>query len=304
MFSDRVFGFGSIPVAGALWMALAGTVFAAVNTIIQYVTIKLGVTSPNAAFWQYLFALLVLVPWLVTREISHWKTNQIGLHLLRVAFAALGVQAWVAGLAWPVPIWQAIALIMTSPFFVTLGAWLLLGERIGMNRLLATLIGFAGGMLILEPWSDEFNIGALLPVFASVLWAASSLCMKRISNLESPETLTLYLLVLLSPINAGLALAAGFSVPSGTALGLLIIGGLLTGVAQGCLAVAYKRADAAYVQPFDHLKLPLNVLAGWMVFQWVPPGSLWTGAILIVGASLYIMRYESQESVEKAQQSG
>ncbi|MGF6172060.1 putative membrane protein [Ensifer sp. 4252] len=47
-----------------------------------------------------------------------------------------------------------------------------------------------------------------------------------------------------------------------------------------------------YVQPFDDLKLPLNVLAGWLVFGYAPSGYLWLGAVLILGASLFIMRNE------------
>lgn len=291
--SGKLLGLGTPPVAGAVWMTLAGAVFAAVNVITQYVTMTLGTASTTAAFWQYFFALIVLLPWVFSQPLSHWRTGQFGLHVIRVVLAALGVQAWVAGLAWPVPIWQAIALIMTSPFFVTLGAALLLKEPIGGYRMLATVVGFAGGMLILEPWSDAFHVGALLPVLAALLWAGSTLCLKKMADRESPEALTLYLLVLLSPINAGLAFASGFAVPMGMALWLLILGGVLTGVAQGCLAMAYKRADAAYVQPFDHLKLPLNVLAGWLVFQWAPPGHLWIGVSLILAASLFIMQYEA-----------
>lgn len=57
---------------------------------------------------------------------------------------------------------------------------------------------------------------------------------------------------------------------------------------------AYATADAAYVQPFDHLKLPFNVLAGFYVFGWVPGGNLWLGAALIIAASLFIAHRESQ----------
>jgi hypothetical protein len=49
------------------------------------------------------------------------------------------------------------------------------------------------------------------------------------------------------------------------------------------------------VQPFDHIKLPLNVIASFLVFGWAPPGTLWLGATLIVGASLYLMWRESRE---------
>ena len=78
------------------------------------------------------------------------------------------------------------------------------------------------------------------------------------------------------------------------ALLILLAAGLLTALAQYFLARAYEVADASYVQPFDHLKLPLNVLAGWLVFGYLPSGNLWVGALMIIGASLFIMGKESR----------
>ncbi len=75
-------------------------------------------------------------------------------------------RVWCAGLGTglaTVPIWQAIALVMTSPFFIIIGARLFLGETVGRDRWLATLTGFIGAMIILQPWSDSFTLAALLP---------------------------------------------------------------------------------------------------------------------------------------------
>ncbi|TDW24760.1 hypothetical protein EV128_12144 [Rhizobium azibense] len=121
---------------------------------------------------------------------------------------------------------------------------------------------------------------------------ASSLITKNLTGIERPETITVWLLVLLTPINGGLALAAGFEVPAGVKLGLFVLAGLLTVLAQYFLTLAYTAADAAYGQPFDDLKLPLNVFAGWPVFGYAPTGYLWLGAALIFCASLFIMRNE------------
>ncbi len=192
-----------------------------------------------------------------------------------------------------VPIWQAIALVMTSPFFIIIGARLFLGETVGRDRWLATLTGFIGAMIILQPWSDSFTMAALLPVLSALLWGGSSLIMKNLTHHEPPETVTVWLLVLLTPINAGLAAASGFAVPEGLALWLLLAAGLLTALGQYLLTLAYNAADAAYVQPFDDLKLPLNVLAGWLVFGYAPSGYLWLGATLILVASLFLMLREA-----------
>ncbi|MGO8126888.1 EamA family transporter, partial [Rhizobium ruizarguesonis] len=79
---------------------------------------------------------------------------------------------------------QAIALVMTSPFFIILGARLFLGERVGPARWAATAAGFTGAMIILQPWSDGFGWAAILPVLSALLWGASSLITKSLTGIE------------------------------------------------------------------------------------------------------------------------
>lgn len=285
--------------AGAAFMVLGGVVFSLLNVVTQWLTMTLAFPAASAAFWQYGFAFLFSLPFLRKVGLSAMRTDYPWRHIVRVVFAALGVEAWVSGLA-SVPIWQAIALVMTSPFFIILGARLFLGERVGPARWMATGVGFIGAMIILQPWSDSFTWAALLPVISALLWGASSLITKSLTGIEKPETITVWLLVLLTPINGGLALAAGFVVPTGAALALFLLAGLLTVVAQYLLTLAYASADAAYVQPFDDLKLPLNVFAGWLFFGYAPAGYLWLGATLILAASLFIMRSEMRRERQAA----
>lgn len=277
--------------AGASYMVLAGIAFALLNVATQWLAMTLAFPPVSAAFWQYGFAMVLSLPLLFRLGLRAMRTRYPGRHLLRVLLAALGVQTWVAGLA-SVPIWQAIALVMTSPFFIVIGARLFLGETVGMARWAATVVGFTGAMIILQPWAETFSPSALLPILSALLWGGSSLLMKNLTAFEPPETITVWLLVLLTPINAGLALASGLAVPSGLILVLLLAAGLLTVIGQYLLTLAYNAADAAYVQPFDDLKLPLNVFAGWLVFGYAPAGYLWLGALLILGASLFLMAAE------------
>ncbi len=78
-----------------------------------------------------------------------------------------------------------------------------LGERVGPARWAATAVGFVGAMIILQPWSDSFTWAALLLVVSALLWGASSLITKSLTGIETPETITVWLLVLLTPINGG-----------------------------------------------------------------------------------------------------
>ncbi|MFL7012087.1 DMT family transporter [Enterovibrio norvegicus] len=285
------------PILGATWMLTAGICFAMVNSIAQYVSFKMQLPSTTVAFIQYFIALLVMVPWLRSMGIRNaLKTEHLGMHCLRVFFSVIGIQLWLWALAYPVPIWQGIALLMTSPLFATIGSGLFLGERVGPARWFATISGFIGAMIILEPWGDNFNWATLLPVGAAFFWATYSLMVKKLSHHDSPTTMVVYLLLLITPFNILLAVP-DWTMPSGNVVwGLLIGAGLFTALAQWAIAKAYAVADASFVQPFDHAKLPLNVLFGFLVFGWVPPGRLWLGAAIIIGAVFFITHWETRKS--------
>ena len=226
------------------------------------------------------------------------QTNHLGWHIFRVFLSVIGIQLWLWALAYPVPIWQGIALLMTSPLFATIGSGLFLKEQVGVARWGATLSGFIGAMLILEPWADDFSLAALLPIGAAFFWACYSLMVKKLSSNDSPSTMVVYLLILITPFNLLLAIPE-WHTPEGGLIWLILIGaGALTALAQWAIVKAYSVADASFVQPFDHAKLPLNVLAGWVVFSWVPPGRLWLGAAIIIASVAFITQWESKKSRE------
>lgn len=289
------------PIKGAIAIITAGVLFACINTLIPKLTSISPIDSSVIALVQYLIAFVFLVPSMNhVGFFSSLKTAHFGQHCFRIFLSAIGIQCWTMALANQLPIWQGIALLMTSPLFVTIGSGIFLKEQIGKRRWIATALGFIGAMIILEPWSDNFNLIALLPLAAAFFWAGYSLMVKKLSRYDSPTTMVAYLFILITPFNVLIALTnlspSGFSLPSWSDFGFLILLGFLTALAQLAVAKAYNLADASYIQPFDFIKLPLNVLAGWLVFNWVPPGKLWLGAAIIIAATVYITYAEGKVS--------
>ncbi|NNN68627.1 DMT family transporter [Vibrio sp. 3-2(1)] len=285
------------PIQGASWMLIAGLAFAIVNSLAQVTSINYGLSSTTVALVQYAIALVVILPYLSTLGIRYsLRTEHLSMHIFRVFLSVIGIQLWLWALAYPVPIWQGIALLMTSPLFATIGSGLFLKEKVGTARWGATLTGFIGAMIILEPWADDFNWASLLPVGAAFFWACYSLMVKKLSAHDSPSTMVVYLLVLITPFNLLLALP-DWQTPQGSTLWLILLfAGAMTALAQWAIVKAYAVADASFVQPFDHAKLPLNVLAGWLVFGWAPPGRLWLGAAIIIASVAFITHWETKKS--------
>ena len=176
-------------------------------------------------------------------------------------------------------------------------------------------------MLVSQVGTEQFTLASLLPVLAAMCWGTVSVITKYLSRDEEPESLTLYMLVLITPnhfliglilglavavlpagaLPAGLATGFDFELPMRDALGLIVLLGLVSAAAQYFLSFAYKVADATYLQPFDDLKLPLNTLLGWIVLSQVPAIWFWPGAVLILGASSFILWSERRTATAQLQ---
>jgi drug/metabolite transporter (DMT)-like permease len=286
---------------GALYMVLAGITFAVINAITFIITGSpdyggLGFKSESDAFWQYAIALAFSLPFLLRNGSMVLRSKKPLVHIGRVVLAASGVWAFTKALSYGVPIWQVVALTMTAPFFVLIGAKLFLHENVTINRWIASAVGFAGALIVTHPWSEHFSAAWLLPVLAALLWGATSLLTKYLSREETPESLTVWLLLLLTPINLFYSLAAGFEMPGGQILWMVIFGGALVFLAQYLLSKSYATADANFVQPFDDLKLISNVLIYGIFFGYWPSGIIWLGLAMIMAASVFLLLQENRNN--------
>ena len=282
---------------GAAYMVLAGICFALANAVTWTVTYKMGFKPQSDAFWQYGIATVFSLPFIWRSGLASMKTGHPWLHGLRIILAVLGVQAFTQAFAAGMAPWHVIALVMTSPFFVMVGAAVLLGEKVTANRWIAAAIGFTGAMILLRPWENGITLTLLLPLAAAICWGGASLVTKRLTRDEPQTAITMWLLVLLTPVNFLFSAQAGFEIPTGQILWLLLAGGVIMYFAQHFLTLSYAAADAAFVQPFDDLKLFSNILVSWLVLDFAPAGSYWLGILLVLAGSSYLMWSERQKDI-------
>jgi drug/metabolite transporter (DMT)-like permease len=298
---------------GAAFMLAASLAFAGTNTLQAVLPWQFGMSSTGMAFWQYLIASLLALPLILRIGLRHLHTRHPWAHEIRAFVSALGVHVFVYGFASGVPIWQMVTLLATGPLFIILGSTLFLGERVSSARIGAALVGSLGAIIVSGVGAEGLGWHTLVPILAAALWATTDVLTKYLSREESPETLTVSLLVLVTPnhllillaVNAlgwllPTAVPAGiaglpFALPGGMGLVLLVLLGALTALAQYLLAFAYRAADAAYLQPFGDLKVPLSGLVGWIALGQVPSVWFWPGAALIVGASAFIFWVENND---------
>ncbi len=301
------------PTLGALFMLAASFAFAGTNVLQSYLTWPIGMSSTGMTFWQYLIATVIALPLIARIGLGNLRTRHPVLHEIRAFVSALGVHVFVYGFASGLPAWQMVTLLATGPLFIVLASIVFLGERASPVRLVAALLGFTGALMVSGIGSDGFTLAVLIPIVAAALWATTDVLTKYLTRQgESPETLTVSLLVLITPnhllilltatllaqvpglLPAGIATGFPFALPAELGLWLLLLLGVLTAVAQYLLAFAYKSADAVYLQPFGDLKVPLTAVIGFIFLSQTPTVWFWAGSALIIGASLLIYFAEAQ----------
>ncbi len=302
----------SRPTSGALLMLTASLAFAGTNVLQSYLAWPIGMPSTGMTFWQYLVATIIALPLIARIGVGNLRTSHPVVHEIRAFVSALGVHVFVYAFASGMPVWQVVALLATGPLFIVLGSTLFLGERASPVRLFAALLGFAGALMVSGIGTDGFTILVLVPIAAAALWATTDVLTKYLTKRgESPETLTVSLLVLITPnhllillvatllsqvpglLPAGVATGFPFQLPEGIGVWLLVLLGVLTAAAQYLLAFAYKLADATYLQPFGDLKVPLTAVIGFIFLSQTPTIWFWIGSALIIGASLLIYLAEA-----------
>ena len=277
-------------VRGLGYMLVSTLAFATLHAIIRH--LAQGMHPFEIAFFRSFFGFLILSPWLLRSGIGILRTKRVRLYTLRCAFGAATMLMWFSALAM-VPLADAVALGFTSPLFVVIGAALFLGEIVSGKRLVATLCGFAGALIILRPGSGVLDVGAILVLLSAVTLAGANLSVKELSRTEPVQAIVTYMVIFMVPLTL---IPTLFVWQTPTPLQLVELAGLAGVATLGNYAMtrSVAVADASAVMPYDYARLPFAALIGFFIFGEVPDALTWVGAVVIIGSTLYIAVKEAQ----------
>ncbi|MBL6456237.1 DMT family transporter [Belnapia sp. T6] len=288
---------------GALCMLASYALFTLMNVLVK----DLGDRIPVAEMMVFrsVFALPVLLVILLRSGLglSSLRTRRFGGHALR---AGTGIAAQSCGFfaLTLLPLAEQTALGFTQPLFVTILAIPLLGERVGIHRWSAVVVGFCGVLVIAAgqgalggmAGAPVAGIGAA--VAQGMFSALTTLLVRQLSATESSTTITLWQSLLMGSF--ALALLPFFYVaPTAWELLLLVVMGLIGGAAQWLLTEAWASAQVSALAPYTYSGLLWSVLFGFIAFGDLPGPSMLAGGVLIVAAGLYILHRELVRRREK-----
>lgn len=292
---------------GAFWKITSFLCFAAINGIVRYLSQTaeaIGQTplpSYEVAFFQNLFGLVFLIPWVIQNGPDSLKTRFPILQACRIGLSAVGVVLWYTTLSY-MPLAQAVTLMLLGPLITAIGARLFLQEHIGKERGLAILIGVVGGIVVSHNNITTGTLGLItfLPVFAATCFSGATLIIRRLAKADSPQLITTYLLVFMAPALFIPTLLYGYLPEPWQWPWLLMMGGCAAG-AHFCLNKAYATAEISYLIPYGFTKWFASALIGVIAFAEIP--SSWTclGTFILMGAIISLSYAETRRRVLRYQ---
>ena len=275
---------------GMLYMLLGAGLISALHVLVRDMTQQLH--PFEVAFFRNFIVLIVLTPLLLRQDRALWKSKRPGLQLVRGVVGLGAMLSWFYTLSL-VPVGDATALSFTVVLFTSLGAVFLLGEKMGLRRWGALLVGFVGTIVILRPGFHEITFGYWLALASTVCWASTLLVVKVLARYDSPVTIVFYSSVYFTPSTLILALFF-WQWPTWPQLGEMVLLGCLAAGAHVAMAKAMQLGDASAVMPADFTRLLWASGMGYIAFGEFPDVWTWVGGVIIFLSTLYITYREAR----------
>lgn len=282
---------------GPLLALLAFAVFSGHDVVVKY--LGGGYSAFQIVFFSVLLGLPLAMLMLMRDQTDGtllprhpWWTA-----LRTAAAVATGVCVFFAFSV--LPMTQVYAILFAAPLLITVLSIPILGEKVGIRRGAAVLVGLCGVLIVLRPGSgDGLSIGHAAALVGAVGSALSSIIVRKIGQDERNVVLLLY------PMMANLvvmACALPFiyePMPLLDFAGFAAIAGLAF-VASLCLIAAYKMSEAAIIAPMQYSQIIWAAIFGFLFFSETPDLGTIIGASVIIGSGLYILVREGRANVSE-----
>ncbi len=276
---------------------------------IQDTMVKL--ISDDIPIWQLYLARAVMVLSLICATVGLFRPDS-GIKLVNPGWAALR-SALMAGaflmfyLAMPfVSLSQAAATFFTGPLFITLFGALINRERVGPRRIIALILGFAGVLVIVQPWSDDLQLALIMPLIAAVCYALavvitrsrcledSAVALSLVQNVVF-AMIALFGLIAIDLFDPSTAQIEAFPFlfspwqPTTWVVWLMVLGTSITHMVGAItLTRVYQQSEASRIAPLEYSYLGIVPVFDLLIWGTVPTLATVTGMVMVALAGAFV----------------
>lgn len=247
------------------------------------------------AFFRGVFGILppILLLYLARhRGTDHLFSQRPGLQLVRGVLSLGSIVCFITAFR-TMPLADVLAISYSAPIIVTVLSVPLLGERVGLHRGCAVLVGFFGILLILQPGSGVFDVSALLAMLGACFYSLMMLVTRQLGSVDSTLCTMLYSTGFYILVCAVL-LPFIWITPTLIDWFLLAALGIVSGAGLFFFIRAFYHGKAATIAPFDYMAMLWAIILGFLVWGELPGWLTLVGMMIVVVSGLYIMQREAR----------
>ena len=190
-----------------------------------------------------------------------------------------------------IPLAKALTLAFVAPLIVTAFSPMLLGEKVGVRRWTAVIIGFIGSLVVIRPGFLEINLASLAALGTGIMYGFYLIITRKLSTSDNP-LLTLLITAMVGALLVSFIIPFYWVKPTLNQWSLMAGIGVFACIGHLFLILSLKYADASKLAPLGYTEIIPNVIIGYYFFSELPDNWTYLGLFIIVLSGLYISRRE------------
>jgi drug/metabolite transporter (DMT)-like permease len=273
------------PLIGISFMIASMAVFAVKDGIAKQLVTYVG---PLQLIWmQYAFTFVALALITFPRHgLAAFRPEPVGVQLFRGISALSGVALFYWALSY-IPLADTWAMALVAPLVVTALSPFLLGERVGIRRILAVIVGFVGVLVMLRPGFGGSGVGHVIALGSGLMFGCNFLGNRMVAGLHAPLITIAYNVVLSAFLLAPVMPFVWVGPASGDELAWIWFV-VLSLLGHGLMVLSFGFGPAPIIAPYQYSAIVFAAIAGYLMFGDFPDNWTWAGVALIIGAGLFI----------------
>ena len=186
---------------------------------------------------------------------------------------------------------KALTLAFVAPLVTTTLSPIILGEKVGIRRWTAVIVGFIGSLIVIRPGFIEFNLATVAALGTGCFYGVYLIITRKLHSTDNP-LLTLLLTGVVGVTISSIFVPVVWTNPTYMEWLWLALMGIFACLGHILLIYSLRYADASKLAPFGYFEIITNIILGYYFFKDFP--DLWTfiGLFIIIMSGIYIFRRE------------
>ena len=280
---------------GIFFMLLASLFFAINDALVKYAVKQLGSDSSlfNVVFLRAIFtSLLILLSIFLFGKFNFKKIFYDKNSYIRGVFECFAAFTFLTALML-MPMAVTYTLLNTVPLIVTAASAILLGEKVGIRRWSAVIIGFIGVLIVINPTNLIFGFIFILPILSAIFLTMRDVITKSYKDTSNSLEL-IFITSLLVTISFGIvSIFFPININYESTLYIAVASiALVLAYLFSVLTIIY--APLSLTSSTRYSVIVFGIILGYLFFNEIPSFNMIIGAIIISLSGLFVINREKK----------